>query len=82
MLTKLLQFVFVPKSARAKLAEKSAKQAAVPRRAPGRDKLLDDTMALYRRQRTDVYESLDEETRRQIEADAEKTFGDALRAKR
>ena len=82
MLTKLLQFVFVPKSARAKLAERSGKASAPPRGARTRNQLLDDTMALYRRQRADVYESLDEETRRQIEADAEKTFGDALRAKK
>ena len=90
MLIKLLQVLFVPKSARVKLAAKSAKPAAAPRRAapkataaaPARDKLLTDTMALYRQQRADVYDSLDEETRRQIEADAEKAFGSALRAKR
>lgn len=92
MLTKLMQMLFVPKKARAKLAaKKPAKPAAGRRKAspkakaaagPGRDKLMSDTMALYRQQRADVYDTLDEVTRQQIEADAEKAFGKALRPKR
>ncbi len=90
MLSKLIQAIFVPKRARAKLAR--AKMATPKSRPPAvgatsasgggtRDKLLDDTMALYRRQRQDVYESLDEDTKRRIEEDAEKAFGKALRSK-
>jgi len=44
----------------------------------GRDQLLSDTMALYRQQRQDVYDTLDEATKRQIEEDAEKAFGKVL----
>ncbi len=36
-------------------------------------------MAVYRKQQRDVYDKLDEETRRQIEEDAAKTFGDAIK---
>ncbi len=84
MLTKLLQAIYVPKRARQKLAARNGRPpaAAKSRSAPvSRDKLLDETMALYRRQRQDVYETLDEATRRQIEDDAEKAFGKALRPK-
>jgi len=44
-------------------------------RTGGRDKVLQNALTVYRQQR-DLYESLDEETRRQIEADAAKLFGD------
>ena len=44
-------------------------------------KLLDEAMAVYRRQQRDVYDNLDEETRRQIEEDAAKAFGDVLKHK-
>lgn len=49
--------------------------------AESRDQLLSDTMSLYRQQREDVYDSLDEATKRQIEEDAEKAFGQVLRPK-
>ncbi len=38
-------------------------------------------MSVYRRQQRDVYDKLDEETRRQIEEDAAKAFGDVLKDK-
>ncbi len=43
-----------------------------------RDKLLSDTMALYRQQRQDVYDTLDDATKQQIEEDAEKAFSKVL----
>ncbi len=43
-----------------------------------RGKLLEDTMTLYRQQRQDVYDTLDDATKRQIEEDAEKAFGKVL----
>ena len=49
--------------------------------AASRDQLLNDTMTLYRQQRQDVYDTLDEATKRQIEEDAEKAFGKVLRPK-
>ncbi len=96
MLTKLLQVLFVPRHVRGKMAKHGPASAGPSKVAPGkaargkaassaptgdRNKLLEDTMSLYRQQRQDVYESLDEATRRQIEEDAEKAFGDALRPK-
>lgn len=71
MLTRLLQIVFVPRSTRRKLATRRGGPAV------GRKQVLDDAMTVYRRQ-LQVYESLDEETRRQIDADAAKLLGDAI----
>ena len=92
MLTKLFQVLLVPKRARAKLAaEKTAAPGKASQEAPAapaaqaagaaREQLLDDAMALYRQQRRDVYDTLDDETKRQIEADAEKAFGKLLHTK-
>ena len=92
MLTKLLQVLFVPRHVRGKMAKHGKAAKVAPGRAArgqasasapkgDRNKLLEDTMSLYRQQRQDVYETLDEATRRQIEEDAEKAFGDALRPK-
>jgi len=84
MLSSILQLIFVPKRARQRLAAqgKSARRAtAQPSVAGGREKLLDDALAVYRQQRQDVYDSLDDATRRQIEEDAEKAFGRALHTK-
>ena len=97
MLNKLFQLLFVPRRARKKLnaakgapakragARASGPSASSGRVAPksdaGREDLLKDAMAVYRQQRQDVYDSLDDETRRQIEEDAEKAFGAALRSK-
>jgi hypothetical protein len=93
MFTKLLQVLFVPKRARTKMAARrqAPAPASVRRDAPpplsqsayetsagGRDKLLSDTMAVYRQQRQDVYDTLDDATKRQIEEDAEKAFGRIL----
>lgn len=90
MLARLLQMIFVPNATRRKLAARDTAGARARRPAPAagrtapsadRDSVLDEAMAVYRRQR-EVYESLDEETRRQIDADAAKLFGDAIKAKR
>lgn len=97
MVIKLFQLLFVPKRARKSLnggagapAKGLAKGAASPKASSGdapsksdagREDLLKDAMAVYRKQREDVYDSLDDETRRQIEEDAEKAFGKVLRAK-
>ena len=95
MLTKLFQVLFVPKRARAKLAavktaapgkaSREAREAPAAQAAQAagaaREQLLDDAMALYRQQRRDVYDTLDDETKRQIEADAEKAFGKLLHTK-
>ena len=80
MLMKLFQVLLVPKRARAKLA---ADRHPPARQAPqtaggGREQLLKDAMALYRRQRRDVYDPLDDATKRQIQEDAEKAFGKFL----
>ena len=45
--------------------------------AAGRDQVLNEALTVYRAQ-METYESLDEETRRQIEEDAAKAFGEAL----
>ncbi len=91
MLTKLLQMLFVPKRARTKMAARRTAPAKLPpprdrQGAPepaggDRDKLMTDVMAVYRQQREDVYDTLDEATKRQIEEDAEKAFGQVLRPK-
>ena len=73
MFRKLLQTIFLPKRTRDRLAARSE-----PAHAPaGRDALLNEAMTVYRAQ-METYQSLDEETRRQIEDDAAKAFGEAL----
>ncbi len=84
MFAKLLQTIFLPMRTREKLASQS-KPARQPAQAPsgqaqvaaGRDELLSEAMTVYRAQ-METYESLDEETRRQIEEDAAEAFGEAL----
>lgn len=90
MIGRILQWIFLPKSARQKLAARRPAPAAKPRaqaRPPGapkksdgaaRERLMREALQVYRSQRKE-YESLDPETRRQIEADAEKAFGKALK---
>jgi hypothetical protein len=51
--------------------------AGQPRLAAGRDQLLTEAMTVYRAQ-METYESLDAETRRQIEEDAAEAFGEVL----
>ena len=79
MFRKFLQTIFLPKRTRDKLAgqPKPARHGGQPRVAAGRDRLLDEAMTVYRAQMK-TYEALDQETRRQIEEDAAKTFGEAL----
>ena len=83
MFGKLFQAIFLPKRTRDKLAgqPKPGRGAPAPSGQPqvaaGRDRLLDEAMTVYRAQ-METYESLDEETRRQIEEDAAKAFGEAL----
>ncbi|MHA1152211.1 MAG: hypothetical protein ACTSQ7_06010 [Alphaproteobacteria bacterium] len=84
MFDKLLQKIFLPKRTRDKLAaqpkpSRRPAQAAAgqPQVAAGRDRLLNEAMTVYRSQ-METYESLDEDTRRQIEEDAAKAFGEAL----
>ncbi len=90
MITKLLKMLFVPKRARTGMtarrktlppASKPSPPTAPKADSGDRGKLLADTMALYRQQRQDVYDTLDEATKRQIEEDAEKAFGQALNPK-
>ncbi len=89
MLGKLLKTIFLPRRARAKLEahEKAGGRATrptaagQPRVAAGRERILDEALAVYRKQQREVYDKLDEETRRQIEDDAAKAFGDALGSK-
>ncbi len=89
MLGKLLKMIFLPKGTRAKLEAQArgggsgprARVSGQPQVAAGRDRILDEAMSVYRRQQRDVYDKLDEETRRQIEEDAAKAFGDALEDK-
>ena len=82
MFTKLLQMLFVPKRARTKMAARRKSPVPPKAAAGGRDKLLSDTMAVYRQQRQDVYDTLDDATRRRIEEDAENAFGQILGPKR
>ncbi len=89
MLGELLKMIFLPKRARAKLEAQVRGGGSGPRRrvsgqpqvAAGRDRVLGEAMSVYRRQQRDVYDNLDEETRRQIEEDAAKAFGDVLKDK-
>ncbi len=89
MLGKLLKTIFLPRRARAKLEahEKAGGRATrptaagQPQVAAGRNRVLDEAMSVYRRQQRDVYDKLDEETRRQIEEDAAKAFGGVLKDK-
>jgi hypothetical protein len=86
MIGKLLRAVFVPKGTRAKLDAQTragaARRAATPPAAGAQDRerLLEEAMATYREKR-EVYDNLDEETKRQIEADAAKAFGDLAKPK-
>lgn len=84
MLGKLLQTIFLPKRTRDRLAGRPRpvrRQAHAPDGKPqvvaDRDQLLGEAMSVYRSQ-METYESLDEETRRQIEEDAAKAFGEAM----
>ncbi len=89
MLGKLLKVIFLPKRTRAKLEAQARGGRSGPRRAAagqpqvaaGRDRVLGEAMSVYRRQQRDVYDKLDEETRRQIEEDAAEAFGDVLKPK-
>jgi len=83
MLAGLFKLIFVPKSARSALKKRGqrAEPRPVPARRPGRERLVERAMTIYRQQREDVYEALDEETRREIEADAERAFGRILQSK-
>ena len=82
MFGKLLQTIFLPKRTRDKLAArpKPARRGGQPQVAAGREQLLNEALTVYRAQ-METYESLDEETRRQIEEDAAKAFGDVLKHK-
>ncbi|MCH8036919.1 MAG: hypothetical protein IIC53_07320 [Proteobacteria bacterium] len=82
MFGKLLQKIFLPKRTRDKLATrpKPARRGGQPQVAAGRDQVLNEALTVYRAQ-METYESLDEETRRQIEEDAAKAFGDVLKHK-
>ncbi len=88
MLGKLLKALLLPKRTRDRLAAHQAAAArgevrrgpaGQPQVAAGRERILGEAMAVYRKQQRDVYDKLDEETRRQIEEDAAKTFGDAIK---
>ncbi len=82
MLGKLLQMIFLPRRTRGKLEARARAGGRSTRRAKpdqpqvaaDRDRILDEAMAIYRKQYKE-YESLDEETRRQIEEDAAEMFG-------
>jgi len=85
MLAKLFQAIFLPKRTRDKLAAQAKAggrpggdaPSGQPQVAAGRDRLVNEAMSVYRSQ-MEGYQSLDEETRRQIEEDAAKAFGEAL----
>ncbi len=89
MLGKLLKENFLPKRTREKLEAQARSDgsgrhraaAGQPQVAAGRDRVLGEAMSVYRRQQRDVYDKLDDETRRQIEEDAAKAFGDVLKHK-
>ena len=89
MLGKLLKVIFLPKRTREKLEAQTRGggsgrrrgAAGQPQVAAGRDQVLGEALSVYRRQQRDVYDKLDDETRRQIEEDAAKAFGDALKDK-
>ena len=89
MLGKLLKVIFLPKRTREKLEAQTRGGGSGPRRAAagqpqvaaGRDQVLGEALSVYRRQQRDVYDKLDDETRRQIEEDAAKAFGDAFKDK-
>ncbi len=79
MFGKLLQTIFLPKRTRDKLATRPqpARRGGQPQVAAGRDQRLNEALTVYRAQ-METYQALDEETRRQIEEDAAKAFGEAL----
>jgi len=92
MFSALLKAIFLPKDTRERLA---AREKLEPRLGPrtggqrrsadaktgGRDRIMQSAIKVYRQQRQ-VYESLDAETRQQIEADAAKLFGDLSKRQR
>ena len=85
MLGKLFQAIFLPKRTRDKLAAQAKAGRRPGRRAPsgqpqvaaGRDQQVNEALSVYRTP-MEIYENLDEETRRQIEEDAAKAFGEAI----
>ena len=78
MFRNLLQKIFLPKRTRDRLAARPRPaRRGQPRVAAGRDRVLNEALTVYRAQ-METYQSLDEETRRQIEEDAAKAFGEAL----
>jgi len=78
MFRNLLQTIFLPKRTRDRLAARPRPaRRGQPRVAAGRDRVLNEALTVYRAQ-METYQSLDEETRRQIEEDAAKAFGEAL----
>ncbi len=85
MLGKLFQAIFLPKRTRDKLAAQAKgggrpghrARGGQPQVAAGRGQLVNEAMSVYRSQ-MESYQSLDEETRRQIEEDAAEAFGEAI----
>ncbi len=85
MLGKFRQAIFLPKRTRDKLSAQAKGGRRPGRRTPGghplvaagRDQLVTEALSVYRKQ-MEIYENLDEETRRQIEEDAAKAFGEAI----
>lgn len=91
MFSALLKAIFLPKGTRERLAARGRvdphlrprqegprqgdQHRSAAARTGGRDKVLQNALTVYRQQR-DLYDSLDPETRAQIEADAAKLFGD------
>ena len=82
MIGKLLRTIFLPKETRAKV-ERAGQRAnpGEPQAAKSRDQIMNEAMAIYRKQQRDVYDKLDGDTRREIEEDAAKTFGAAVKGK-
>ena len=81
MISTLLKAIFLPKdtrerlAAREKLEPRLGQRRSADAKTGGRDRVMQSAIKVYRQQR-ELYESLDEETRRQIEDDAAKLFGD------
>jgi hypothetical protein len=90
MFSTLLKAIFLPKETRELLADRERLEPRLgPRpggkgtggrrsadaKTGGRDRVMQNALKVYRQQR-EVYESLDAETRQQIEADAAQLFGD------
>ena len=87
MLSALLKAIFLSKDTRERLALRDRAEPRLGPRRPaaaktgGRERVMQDALKVYRQQRQ-LYESLDEETRQQIEADAAKLFGDLSKRQR